>query len=87
MNSIQKQFFEPRLPEALYDLSSDHHETINLAGDPKYAEVLEDMRGRLRQRMRTMPDLGLFPESYLIEHAVQNPFLFSQQNTNRVPHL
>ena len=87
LNGIQNQFFEPRLPEALYDLSSDPHETINLAGDPKYAEILKDMRGRLRQRMRTMPDLGLFPESYLIEHAVQNPLLFSQQNTNRVTHL
>ena len=87
LNDIQSQFFEPRQPETLYDLASDPHETNNLAGDPNYAEILEDMRGRLRQRMRTMPDLGLFPESYLIEHAVHDPLGFSQESSNRVTRL
>jgi arylsulfatase A-like enzyme len=87
LNEIQRQFFEPRKPEALYDLASDPHETINLAGDPNYAEILKDMRGRLRQRMRAMPDLGLFPESYLIDHAVQDPLSFGQQNTTRITQL
>ncbi len=87
LNKIQKSFFEPRQPEALYDLSSDPHETQNLAGYPEYAEVLEDMRGRLRQRMRAMPDLGLFLESYLVEHAVQDPLAFARQNTTRITQL
>lgn len=87
LNDIQRQFFEPRHPEALYDLASDPHETTNLAGDPDYAEILEDLRGRLRQRVRTMPDLGLFPESYLLENAVQDPLGFSQENSNRVTRL
>lgn len=87
LNEIQSQFFEPRQPEALYNLASDPHETTNLAGDPNYAEILEDIRGRLRQRMRTMPDLGLFPESYLTEHAVQDPLSFGQKNTTRITQL
>lgn len=87
LNEIQRQFFEPRQPEALYDLASDPHETTNLAGDPAFAKILEDMRGRLRQRLRTMPDLGLFPESYLLENAVQDPLSFSKENSNRVTRL
>jgi arylsulfatase A-like enzyme len=87
LNEFQRQFFEPRQAEALYDLASDPHETNNLAGDPAYTDVLEDMRGRLRQRIRSMPDLGLFPESYLIEHAVQDPLTFGQKNTTRITHL
>ncbi|MCC5906919.1 MAG: sulfatase [Balneolaceae bacterium] len=87
LNKIQRNFFEPRQPEALYDLLSDPHETQNLVGDPQYAEVLEDMRGRMRQHMRSMPDLGLFPESYLVEHAVKDPLSFSRQNTTRITQL
>ncbi len=87
LNEVQRHFFEPRQPESLYDLASDPHETQNLAGDPQYDEVLEDMRGRLRQRMRAMPDLGLFPESYLVDHAVQDPLSFARQNTTRITHL
>ena len=87
LNEVQRRFFEPRSPEALYDLASDPHETRNLAGDPEYAEVLEDMRGRLRRRMRSLPDLGVFPESYLLEHAVGDPYRFGEANVNRVTRL
>lgn len=87
LNSVQRRFFEAREPEALYDLDSDPHETRNLAGDPEYAKVLEDMRGRLRQRMRSLPDLGVFPESYLLEHAVVDPYGFGEANVNRVTRL
>ena len=87
LNETQQRFFEPRSPEALYDLASDPHETENLAGDPEYADVLKDLRGRLRQRMRRMPDLGVFPESYLLQHAVQDPKAFAQQNTTRITEL
>lgn len=87
LNEVQRAFFEPRTPEALYDLHSDPHETVNLAEDSAYAEVLEEMRGLLRQRMRSMPDLGLFPESYLLDHAVENPLAFAQKNTVRITRL
>ncbi len=87
LNEVQRAFFEARQPEELYDLVSDPHETRNLARDPEYAEVLEDMRGRLRLRMRGMPDLGMFPESYLLEHAVDEPLAFGQRNTTRVGEL
>jgi N-sulfoglucosamine sulfohydrolase len=34
--------------EELYDLATDPHELKNVAADPKYAEVLADLRRRLR---------------------------------------
>lgn len=37
----------PRGEEELYDLEADPDEQVNLAEDPAYAEVLEEMRGRL----------------------------------------
>ena len=38
--------------EELYDLRCDPHEQVNLAGDPKAATVLEDMRRRLHEMMQ-----------------------------------
>ncbi|MDZ7720807.1 MAG: DUF4976 domain-containing protein [Balneolaceae bacterium] len=37
------------LYEELYDLETDPHEEINLAGDPKYAELLQEMRAKWEQ--------------------------------------
>jgi N-sulfoglucosamine sulfohydrolase len=35
--------------EELYDLTKDPHESKNVAGDPKYADVLKDLRARLKE--------------------------------------
>jgi N-sulfoglucosamine sulfohydrolase len=35
--------------EELYDLAKDPHESKNVAGDPKYADVLKDLRARLKE--------------------------------------
>ena len=40
-------FVSPRPAEELYDLDADPHELVNLAGDPKFAEVLAGMRRAL----------------------------------------
>ncbi|WP_417736400.1 sulfatase-like hydrolase/transferase [Rosistilla oblonga] len=84
LNAVQAQFFQPRSVEALYDLKSDPHETINLAGDPQYADVLMELRKQLGQRMRQMPDLSLFPESVLIDQAMDNPVAFGQRQQERI---
>ena len=45
LNPVQDRFMQPSKPkEELYDLRNDPHETVNLAGDPKYANNLEEMR-------------------------------------------
>lgn len=80
LNGVQRQFFEPRPVEALYDVESDPHEVKNLAGDPKYKMILEDLRGRLFAKMKALPDSSLYPESYLVKNMVQQPVAFSKNH-------
>lgn len=49
--------------EEFYDLEADPHEVNNLAGDPQYAEKIEEMRVALRDWQNEAGDLGLLPES------------------------
>jgi arylsulfatase A-like enzyme len=46
--------------DQLYDLASDGDEQVNLAGNPEYAAVLEDMKRRMREYCVTIP--GTFGE-------------------------
>ena len=50
-------FVSPRPAEELYDVDADPHELVNLAGDPKYAEVLGGMRRALSERARETGDI------------------------------
>jgi arylsulfatase A-like enzyme len=47
---VQRSCFDsPRPAEELYDVDTDPHELVNLAGDPKFAEVLGGMRRALSE--------------------------------------
>ena len=60
---IQKRYFQPtKPPEELYDTKTDPHQINNLAGDPKYKDVLERMRAECAGWMKRSGDLGLLPE-------------------------
>ena len=87
LNAVESQFFEGRPPEALYDLEADPHETKNLAGDPAYAKVLADLRRRLGDRVKGMPDLSLYPESYLVDEAFGNPVPFGRSHRDEIGNL
>ena len=54
-----------RPPEELYDLQSDPHELVNLAGMPRHQKKLTAMRKVLSQRMMETRDVGLIPEPIL----------------------
>ena len=59
----QKQYFEETKPvEELYDTTTDPHEVNNLAGDPKYKDVLRRMRVIHAKWVRETGDIGLIPE-------------------------
>ncbi len=63
LNELQDRIFNPTRPtEELYDLKSDPFETKNLAGDPKYAKKLAELRNTLYNWMVKTKDLGLIPE-------------------------
>jgi len=87
LNAAQRQFFEARPAEALYDIESDPHEVNNLADDPTYASVLKDLRQRMQKQVKGMPDLSFFPEPVLMAEALSNPVAFGQANQERIAGL
>ena len=42
--------------EELYHIAEDPYEAVNLAGQPEYAEKLEDLRERVRSEMERTGD-------------------------------
>ena len=87
LDATQKQFFEPRPAEQLFDLSDDPFETTNLAKDPAYAGVLSEMRQKLNSRVKSINDLSMFPESMLFTEAFDDPVSFGRQNSARIASL
>jgi uncharacterized sulfatase len=88
LNDTQGQFFKARPAETLYDSEADPHNVHNLAGDPAYAEILDDLRGRLQVRLRELPDLSFYPESYLVEQgAFADPVAFGQARREEIAKL
>lgn len=63
LNDTQKLVFRDERPEEeLYDVHADPHEINNLAGNPKYAAKLKEMRGRLNRWIKRTDDKGNEPE-------------------------
>ncbi len=87
LNPVQSAFFEPREPEALYDVEKDPFETLNLAGDPAFADTLRHMRDLLTAWVRGMPDLSFYPESYLRVHGSGDPVSFGQDRRDEISRL
>lgn len=87
LDPIQRQFFEPKSVEALYDLEADPHETENLAGSGEHLDQLLSLRTRLEERLKGWPDLSFFPEKVLFERAMDNPVAFGQSQQSRIHEL
>jgi uncharacterized sulfatase len=83
----QLQFYQAKPVEALFDVQADPHEVKNLAGDPAYADVLSDLRARLQRKVKGLPDLSFYPESYLVANAMQNPVQFGRQHRQQIGQL
>ena len=62
--------------EELYDSESDPHMVIDVAGNPKYADVLKRMRGQLHDWMLETRDLGLLDETEMLELNKQESSLW-----------
>ena len=80
LSGPQLQFFEAKAPEALYDCVADPHQVNNLADDPKYRNALVDLRTRLQDKLRSLPDLSLYPESELAPNAMTNAVAYGQKH-------
>ena len=87
LNAQQRQFFEPKPAEGLYDVEADPHELNNLASDPKHANTLADLRQRLGRRMRSLPDLSYYPETVIVEQIVHQPERFGREHLGEIAQL
>lgn len=68
LTAVQRHFLaSSKPPEELYDLHADPYETVNLADDPHYTDDLRRMREALEQWQQQYGDLGLLPESELMQ--------------------
>ena len=72
LNDIQHSWFESKTKEELYNCENDPYNLNNLADDPEYASVLENMRSTLSDHMKERIDLGLIPEAKLIQQMWPN---------------
>lgn len=84
LSGAAKQFFDSKPSEMLFDCEADPHQVKNLANDPKHAKVLSELRSRLQQTVKGLPDLSFYPESYLAENAMQDPVAFGQQHKQEI---
>lgn len=87
LGADQRAFFEAKSPEALYDLAKDPHETLNLAADPAHRDRLLAMRSELKERLKSMPDLGFYPESVLVAEAMADPVAWGRARTAEIAEL
>jgi arylsulfatase A-like enzyme len=64
LTPAQAALFAPTMPpEELYDMRADPHQIHNLAGDPRHAAKLRQLRAVLEEWIRTTDDQGRFPET------------------------
>ncbi|MEA2069500.1 MAG: sulfatase, partial [Verrucomicrobiota bacterium] len=87
LNDAQAAFYKARQPEQLYNLEKDPHEINNLATDPAYADVLVEMRRALRKKVKSLPDVGFFPESQFLAESAGNGAAFGQKNKQQISAL
>jgi len=69
LNPEAELFWQSKEYEELYDLQNDPHELNNLAADPEYASLVEEMQGILYQWMVEQRDVGLLNESDMMIRA------------------
>lgn len=61
-NEIQSAYWHPKPVEELYDTENDPWEINNLAHNPKYVDILEEMRTANRNWIIKIKDTGFMPE-------------------------
>ena len=69
LNAAQRKFWEPKPAEELYDLRNDRDEIDNLAGSPRHAKVLDELRKAHREHVLKIRDIGLLPEAEIHSRA------------------
>ena len=87
LDNVEARFFIPKPKEMLFDLSNDPYEIKNLASLDSNGPKLREMRRELNNVMASINDLSLFPESYLVANALENPIQFGEANAFKIKKL
>lgn len=87
LGSDQRQFFEAKAPERLYDLSTDPHELKNLATEAAHRAKLREMRETLQERLKALPDLGFISENFLVREAMDDPAAYGRARAAEIATL
>lgn len=84
LGSDQRQHFEGKTPERLFNLRTDPHELHNLAADPAHQARLLEMRGALQEKLKSLPDLGFVPENILVAEAMDDPVNYGKTHAAEI---
>ncbi len=84
-DETQSIFWHEKPTEELYDETADPYEVHNLAGDPKYAEILARLRASLHDQLLKNRDAGLLPESEMLARAKGGPIFTVTRDEKRYP--
>ncbi len=87
LTEIQSQFFKAKPAEAFYDIGIDPYELNNLINDPNRKYAIEYGRKLLFDSQSKMNDLSMYPESHLVEHALEDPIKFGKEHSNEIREL
>jgi len=83
LNAVQKQLFEPRPAEYLFDLKTDHWEQHNLVSDKSVRPILEKMRAALDSNILHSKDILLLPEYEMaLRSQINEPYQFRLDEQN-----
>ena len=87
LNPVQRQFFERRSVEQLFNLEKDPHEVTNLAADPAHSKRLAEMRGLLKNKMKSINDLSFYPENRMVTTALNDGVAFGREHSKQISRL
>ena len=87
LNPVQRQFFERRSVEQLFNLEKDPHEVTNLAADPDQSKRLAEMRELLKNKMKSINDLSFYPENRMVTTALNDGVAFGREHSKQISRL
>lgn len=85
LTPAQSSFWKPKPPEELYDLETDPHQINNLVTEASQRELLDRMRGALKDWMVGIRDLGLLPEGEYHRRSEGEPPHLMARDPQRFP--
>lgn len=79
LDDEQLKLWQTKEVEELYDWENDPFETRNLAKDPAFSEIKNQLKSRLHEWMIETRDLGLLAEAeYMIRSSVSSPYEYAR---------